>query len=106
MQHDFTGAYLAEYRFGVTDGEVLDAIRFHTSGRENMSPLGKLIFLADMLESERKFEGVELLRGAFMEDLDKCFLLALEHQIAYLRQSGKNIYPLTERAYLSEKSVR
>ncbi len=106
VQHQFTGAYLAEYRFGVTDGEVLDAIRFHTSGRENMSPLGKLIFLADMLESERKFEGVELLRGAFMEDLDECFLLAMEHQIAYLRQSGKNIYPLTERAYLSEKSVR
>lgn len=73
--HQYAGAYVAEHAFGISDGEILDAIRYHTSGRENMSLLGKLIFLADMLESGRDFEGVEELRAAFWKDkdsLDEC----------------------------------
>lgn len=97
--HQFTGAYLAEHSFGIDDGEVLDAIRYHTSGREDMTPLGKLIFLADMLEEGRFFEGVEELRRLLSDDLNACFLEALARQIAYLRASGKPVYPLTERAY-------
>ena len=100
--HQYTGAYLAEHSFGVQDEEILDAIRFHTSGREDMTPLGKLIFLADMLESGRTFDGVEALREAFWRDLDECLLLSFEHQNAYLKANqnkGKEIYSLTKRAY-------
>ena len=100
--HQYTGAYLAEHIFGVKDEEILDAIRFHTSGREDMTPLGKLIFLADMLESGRDFEGVEGLREAFWRDLDECLLLCFEHQNAYLianQNKGCSVYSLTKRAY-------
>ncbi len=97
--HQYTGAYLAEHAFGVKDEEVLDAVRYHTSGKENMTPLGKLVYLADLLEEERNFEGIERLREAFRTDLDECFMLALRQQVAYLKADGKEIYPLTERAY-------
>ena len=97
--HQYTGAYLAEHEFHITDEEVLDAIRYHTSGRENMSPLGKLIFLADMLEEGRSFEGVERLRELFYEDIDACLKEALFRQVAYLKATGKPVYPLTQRAY-------
>lgn len=97
--HQYTGAYLAEHEFGISDGEILDAIRYHTSGRENMTALGKLVFLADMLEEGRSFDGVGELRSAFRRDLDECFLLALSRQTEYLRAGGKPVYPLTERAY-------
>ena len=107
--HQYTGAYLAEHEFGVTDGEVLDAIRFHTSGREDMTPLGKLIFLADMLEEGRDFPEVERLRAALKRDLDECLLLCFEHQNAYLEANeskGGEIYSLTKRAYNWIKSKK
>lgn len=97
--HQYTGAYLAEHEFGICDGEILDAIRYHASGRENMTTLGKLIYLADLLEEKRDFAGIETLRNAFWEDLDLCMKQSLEHQIAYLKGTGKPVYPLTERAF-------
>ena len=109
VMHQYTGAYLAEHHFGIKDEEILDAIRFHTSGKEDMTPLGKLIYLADMLESGRDYEGVEALRKVFWSDLDKCLRLCLEHQISYLdeQKSGANsVYFLTKQAYKWIKEQR
>lgn len=97
--HQFSGAYVAEKIFGITDPAVIDAIRFHASGKEDMSALGKLIYLADMLEEGRTFEGVEDLRKAFSKDLDEGLSAALEHQIKYLNSTDEEIYPLTQKAY-------
>ncbi len=97
--HQYAGAYLAEHEFGVTDEEVIDAIEFHASGKGNMSTLGKLIYLSDLLESKRDFEGVETLRKLFWEDLDACMEASLSHQLAYLERSGKPVYPLTAEAF-------
>lgn len=106
VMHEYTGAYLARHAFGIEDEDILDAIRYHTSGKAGMAALSKLIFLADMLEEGRSFDGVEALRALFWEDLDACFYAALRAQVEYLRETGKPVYPLTEEAYLYEKSRR
>ncbi len=98
--HQYTGAFLAQHCFGVRDREILDAIRYHASGREDMTPLGKLIYLADLLEEGRSFEGLEELRALFWRDLDECLLAALRHQLDYLKRGKMPVYGLTERAYL------
>lgn len=97
--HQYTGAYLAQHAFGVSDEEILDAIRYHTSGKVGMSELGMLIFLADLLEEGRSFEGIEPLRTLFWSDLTACMKAALGQQLEYLKSSEMPIYPLTERAY-------
>lgn len=99
--HQFAGAYVAEYAFGVTDTEILDAIRYHTSARANMCELEKLIFLADMLEPQRRYKGVDELRTLFYQgkDLDKCLTAALKETLLFLKEKGGEIYSLTERAY-------
>lgn len=99
VMHQFTGAYLAERLLGICDEEILNAIRYHTSGRAEMGALEKLIFLSDLLEEGRNFPGVEELRALFFCDLDKCLFCSLSHQIAYLEASGGEIYPLTGQAY-------
>ncbi len=98
--HQFAGAYLAKTRFGVRDEEVLNAIAYHTSGRENMGELEKLVFLADMLEVERNYEGVEELRALFWQGntLDGCLKKALHETVLFLRKKGGGIYPLTLQA--------
>ena len=97
--HQFSGAYVAEHTFGVKDEAVLNAIRYHTSGRENMSGLDKLIFLSDLLEEGRDYNGVEELREIFKKDIDECLKVALERQLNRLQSLGGEIYPLTRRAY-------
>ncbi len=104
VQHQFTGAYVAEAAFGVTDNEVLNAIRFHTSGKADMTELEKLIFLADMVEAGRDFSGVERLRALFWQKkgagaLDECLLEALAQTVEHVRQKGETVYPLTLQAY-------
>ena len=97
--HQYVGAYLAENVFGVTDEDILNAVRFHTSGREDMSPLEKLIFLSDMLEEGRAFDGIGPLREAFWKDLDLCMYLCLKAQLVFLRERNAPIYPLTQQAF-------
>ena len=97
--HQFTGAYLAEREFGITDEEVLDAIRYHTSGKENMTRLGKLIFVCDMLEEGRTFPGVDDLREALKKGLDEAFFACVSRQVEFLKLTQKEIFPLTERVY-------
>ena len=102
--HQYGGAYVAEHVFGVKDEGILNAIRYHTSGRENMSNLEKLIFLSDILEEGRDFGGVEKLRKLFRTDIDKCLIAALESQLKYIEDAGGRVYPLSRRAlaYLKE----
>lgn len=97
--HQFSGAYVAEHTFGVKDEAVLNAIRYHTSGRENMSGLEKLIFLSDLLEEGRDYGGVDELRAIFRRDIDECLKVSLERQLKRLKSLGGEIYPLTRRAY-------
>ena len=101
VYHQFAGAFVAEKWFGVTDDEVLSAIRYHTSARPNMGELEKLIFLADMLEAARNYEGVDELRTLFFKgkDLDECLTEALRQTLLFLQKKGGKIYPLTQAAY-------
>lgn len=106
VMHQYSGAYLAEHVFGVTDEDMLNAIRYHTSGRPGMSPLEKLIFLSDMLEEGRDFDGADELRAEFARDIDACLEHALGRELEYLRAEGKEIYPLTQQAYDYISAVR
>lgn len=99
VMHQFSGAYLAEHHFGITDRDVLDAIRYHTSGRPGMSPLEKLIFLSDMLEEGRDFKGVEELRAEFFSDVDGCLEHSLRSCLNFVKSENKPLYPLTMQAY-------
>ena len=99
--HQFAGAFVARQSFGVKDEEVLSAIAYHTSARPNMSELEKLIFLADMLEEGRSYEGVDELRRLFWkgDNLDECLKTALSETLKFLEKKGGDIYPLTKAAY-------
>lgn len=104
--HQYTGAYVAEHTFGVEDADILNAVRYHTSGRPNMSDLEKLIFLSDMLEPGRDFKGIAKLRKLFEEDLNECMYRSLKHELKYLKKQGGEIYPLTFRAFEYYKGAR
>lgn len=100
LLHARVGAYLAEHEYGVTDPEILSAIRWHTTGRPEMTKLDKIVFLADIIEPNRRvFPEMGEIREAIFADLDKGLTLTLEYLLEYLKKSGEEIDPTTEETW-------
>ena len=98
LLHGPVGAELAEEQFFITDMDILNSIRFHTTGRENMSPLEKIIFIADYIEPNRDFPGIDQLRSIALSNLDKATLMALEHTIEYVLKKEELLHISTIHA--------
>ncbi|MCA0753663.1 bis(5'-nucleosyl)-tetraphosphatase (symmetrical) YqeK [Paenibacillus sp. N4] len=98
LWHAPVGAWVAEHEYGVTDTGVLDAIRYHTSGRKGMSRLEKIVCLADYMEPGRDFPGVDRIRELSRERLDEALLAGFNSTISFLLEKGKRIFPLTVEA--------
>lgn len=96
--HGPLGAKIAKEEYGIKDEEILDAIYYHTTGRENMSILDKIIYIADYIEPKRNFPGVEEVRSLAFEDIDKSLILAMEKTIIFLIEKNKLIHPDTIKA--------
>lgn len=95
------GPLAAEYmkeEFGITDEDMLNAVRFHTTGRRGMSLLEKIVFVADAIEENRSYPGVEELRAAAKRNLDEACLMSLNRTIEYVKQRGEELDSLTQEA--------
>ena len=97
LLHSKTGAAIARDVFGVDD-EIYSAIWYHTTGRAGMTLLEKIIYLADYIEPTRDFPGVDVLRKACYEDLDKGLLLGLEMSIEEMQRMGNPVHHATVEA--------
>jgi predicted HD superfamily hydrolase involved in NAD metabolism len=93
--HAHAGAFIAKRDYEVDDEEVLDAIRYHTTGRKQMTLLDKIVCLADYIEPGRDFPGVQLIRELAEQSVDKALLAAFDGTILFLLEKGKKVYPLT-----------
>lgn len=82
--HASLAAKIAEDKYGIRDKDLLNAIKYHTTGRANMSLLEKIIFMADYIEPSREFKGIEEIRDLAFKDLDKSILLALNSNLKFL----------------------
>lgn len=97
--HSFLGAKIAENEYDIWDSEIIDAIRYHTTGRANMSLLEKIIFISDYIEPNRRvFSGLEEIRELTYNNLDGAVLKALKNTILYLEKGHKKVHPLTREA--------
>lgn len=95
LWHAPVGAFIAEKEYGIEDQDILNAIRYHTSGRGSMSVLEKVVCLADYIEPGRDFPGVEKLRELSMTHLEEALLSGFDGTIQQLLQKRKIVYPLT-----------
>lgn len=97
LLHAKTGAEIAKRDFDV-DGEVYGAIRWHTTGRANMTKLEKVIYLADFIEPTRDFPGVDKLRRVSYENLDAGLKLGLSMTVEEMKERGNPVHYATLEA--------
>ena len=97
--HADLGAKMLETEFGISDPEIMDAVKYHTLGRENMADLEKILYLADCIEPNRKpFEGIEELRRLSKINLNCAMLFAIERSIEYIQHKHKRLHSQTLQA--------
>ena len=98
LLHAKTGAAVAKRLFNVSE-EVYDAIRWHTTGKADMTLLEKIIYLADYIEPNRDFDGVEELRELAYTDLDAAMALGLAMSLEDIRSYGNEPFEKTVEAW-------
>lgn len=99
LWHAITGAGYAEHRLGIDDPEIVQAVRYHTTGRQYMSLMDKILYLADYIEVNRDFDGVEEVRALIDQGLDAMMLKAMKQTIQELLDKSVPIHPDTFACY-------
>lgn len=96
LQHGPAAAKLLTKLYGVEDEEILNAIRFHTTGRPGMSLLEKVLKVADQLEEGRDYPGVEAMREYTQLPMDECVYKLMTHTREYVHSIGGRFDPLSD----------
>ncbi|OJG71377.1 HAD superfamily hydrolase [Enterococcus phoeniculicola] len=97
--HGLVGADFVSRELGITDEEILSAIRLHTTGAAQMSLLDKIIYVADYIEPGRTFPGVKEARELALLDLDEAVAFETKHTLEHLLAQEQKIYPKTIETY-------
>lgn len=107
LLHAKAGAYLAEHKYGVTDADILNAVRYHTTGRPDMSKLEKIIYIADYIEPGRKhLAALEMIRRIAYQDLDWTMEKILANTLAYLQTTDGQVDEMTSKTYQYYKRIK
>ena len=100
LTHAFLGAEVARREYGVEDEEILSAIKYHTTGKPDMTLMEKIIFISDYIEEGRKkFDTLEESRRLAYEDIDKAMAFILKNTIEYVKERKRTLHPLSVQAY-------
>lgn len=99
LWHARVGAVYLNRVFGIEDEEIADAVRYHTTARAGMSLLEKILYLADFTSADRDYDGVEEMRKAVDESMEKAMTIALCFTIGELSEKQSPIHEDTFAAY-------
>lgn len=97
--HGLVGADFVKRELKITDEEILQAIRLHTTGAAEMTLLDKIIYVADYIEPGRDFPGVKEARELALVDLDEAVAFETKHTLLHLMEQEHPIYPKTIETY-------
>ena len=97
--HAISGAEYIKNELKISDFDIINAVRYHTTGRSGMSILEKVIYIADFTSADRNYPDVDILREIVKNDLDEGVIYALRHTIVSLATKMQPIHPDTLDAY-------
>lgn len=99
LWHAISGAAFIEHKLGITDSDILTAVRYHTTARENMSHLEKIIYLADYTSQDRDYDDVDVMRQKVEISIEEAMDYALTYTINDLVANGRALHLDTVKAY-------
>lgn len=100
LLHAKVGGYLTKEKYKIDDEDIINAVTYHTTGRPGMSLLEKIVYIADYIEPGREHaSNLDEIRNLCFRDLDEALLQILEDILVHLKESKKEIDPMTQMTY-------
>ncbi len=99
LWHAISGAAYIQYVLGIDDTEIIDAVRYHTTAKAEMSLTAKILYIADFTSLDRDYQDVEVIRQIADSSLDKAMVYALKYSISELVAGSKAVHTDTFMAY-------
>lgn len=99
LWHAISGAAFVEHNLHIEDKEIIDAIRYHTTARANMTLLDKVLYLADFTSADRDYKDVDVMRRLVEISMDEALKYALSYTINDLVDNNKALHLDTINAY-------
>ncbi len=99
LWHSISGTIYVKKYLNIQDADILNAIRYHTTARSNMSLLEKIIVMSDFISEDRQYDNVEYMRSLAFENLDKAIIYGLKIQMEFLFEQDKPIAVNMLKAY-------
>ena len=99
LVHGYIAACAVREDLGIIDEDILNAIRYHTTGRPGMSRLEKIIYSSDVVEENRVYDVADYLRKSVLEDIDRGTYIVMNHVLRFLLENDSPVYALTVDAY-------
>ena len=99
LWHAVSGALYIESNLGIEDNEILDAVRYHTTAKADMSLTAKILYLADFTSKDRNYPDVNIIRNLVDKSLEEAFIYSLKYSIIDLTERSKAIHPDTVDAF-------
>ena len=105
LKHAPIGAIVCKDLYGIFDEEIISAVRYHTTAKENMTLLEKILFISDKIEPGRKYDTVDELRRLADFDIDRAIVKFLNDSFEYLEKKSQKVHHLSVKArdYLINK---
>ena len=97
--HQITGAEYVKQELGIDDFDIISAIRYHTTGKPDMTLSEKIVFTADLISADRNYPDIKEIRAAADRSLEDCIIRVLQFTIADIVSKGNPLHPDTLNAY-------
>lgn len=99
LYHAICGAHYLKHTLDVDDEDILTAVRYHTTGRGNMSLFEKIIFIADFISADRAYPEIEVMREKAERSLEEAIVFGAGFTIGELAEKERFIHPDTVAVY-------
>lgn len=93
LWHAISGSVYIQTELGITDSDIINAVRYHTTGRAGMSLLEKIIYVADYTAKGRTYDGVEVMRRLSRDSLEKAMIFSFQFTFNKLSSLEQAIHP-------------
>ncbi len=93
LWHSISGSVYVQTRLGISDSDIINAIRYHTTGRAGMSLLEKIIYTADYTSAERSYNGADIMREKSRKSLEEAMIFSCQFTLQNLSSKEAAIHP-------------
>ena len=95
LLHGLGGSFIISEELAIKDKKIIEAVRYHTTGKTGMNIVDKIVYISDKIENERSYDRINYLRELSLKNINLCLLEVYKNNIIYIIKRNKSLYSQT-----------